>query len=251
MIETRAVVEYLNDFLRVAEIGDASLNGLQVQGPDEINKIAFAVDYSSRAAKLAAEEGAQLLVVHHGLFWGKEQPITGLLYHRVREMFELGVGLYAVHLPLDVHPEVGNGISVCNSLDLEGLELFGSSHGVNVGLRGVLPEPYNIDDFVGKLRTLFGEGVTEFRFGPSKVISVGVVTGGGSSMIDQAVVAELDAFVTGEVKHGAYFIGEEGGVNLYACGHYATELTGIKALMAHIEDEFDVETILIDIPTGL
>jgi len=250
-VKLEAVVGYLDGFLQIAEIGDASLNGLQVQGPDELTKIAFAVDYSSRAAKQAAEEGAQLLVVHHGLFWGKEQPITGLLYRRVKEMFELGVGLYAVHLPLDVHSEVGNGISVCNALGLESLEPFGLSYGVNVGLRGVLPEPKPTDDFLNGLYTLFGEGVADFRLGPETIKKVGVITGGGSSMVDQAVVAELDAFVTGEIKHGAYFIGEEGGVNLFACGHYATELTGIKALMAHFTEKFDVETVLIDIPTGL
>ncbi len=251
MMKRREMVDYLNGFMRVAEIGDASLNGLQVQGPEEISKIAFAVDYSSRAAQRAAKAGAQLLVVHHGLFWGKEQPITGLLYRRVKEMFELGIGLYAVHLPLDVHPEVGNGISVCRALDLRELEPFGHSHGVEVGLRGILPQAKSTDDFAKDLTALFGDGIVEFRFGLDKIETVGVITGGGSSMVDQAVVAELDAFVTGEIKHGAYFVGEEGGVNLYACGHYATELTGINALMAHIAGKFGAEAVLIDIPTGL
>lgn len=250
-MKTRVIVEYLDDFLRVAEIGDASLNGLQVEGPDEISKIAFAVDYSLRAVQRAAEAGAQLLVVHHGIFWGKEQPVVGLLYRRLKEMFELGVGLYAVHLPLDVHPEVGNGITVCRALDLRELEPFGHSHGVDVGLRGALPKPKSADDFASGLAGLFGDGVIEFRFGPDKIETVGVITGGGSSMVDHAVVAELDAFVTGEIKHGAYFFGEEGGVNLYACGHYATELTGIKALMAQVAENFDIKTVLIDIPTGL
>jgi dinuclear metal center YbgI/SA1388 family protein len=251
MITLKEITRYLDEYLHVSEIGDASLNGLQVQGADEITRITFAVDYSSRAAQQAAEAGAQLLVVHHGLFWGKEQPIIGLLYRRVKEMFELGIGLYAVHLPLDVHSKVGNCINVCNALGLKGLEPFGLSHGVSVGLRGVLPKPVSVGDFESKLTSLFGDGVVEFRFGPETIKAVGVITGGGSSMVDQAVVAELDAFVTGEIKHGAYFIGEEGGVNLYACGHYATELTGIKALMEHITNEFDVETVLIDIPTGL
>ena len=105
MIKTSELVGYLDEFFRISEIADSSLNGLQVQGPEEISKIAFAVDYSSRAIKQAAEAGAQILVVHHGIFWGKERAIVGLLYHRLRVMFELGVGLYAVHLPLDVHRE--------------------------------------------------------------------------------------------------------------------------------------------------
>ncbi|MCP4230882.1 MAG: Nif3-like dinuclear metal center hexameric protein [bacterium] len=251
MVKRKEIVDYLNEYLLVSEIADASLNGLQVQGPDEVTKIAFAVDYSSRATQRATEEGAQLLVVHHGVFWGNESPIIGILYGRVKEMFELGVGLYAVHLPLDIHPEVGNGVGVCRALGLEAFEPFGVSHGVCVGMRGVMPEPKSADGFFGELKTLFGDGVSEFRFGPETIETVGVVTGGGSSIVDQAVIAELDAFVTGEIRHGVYFVGEEGAVNLYACGHYATELTGTKALMAHIADKFDIETVLLDIPTGL
>jgi putative NIF3 family GTP cyclohydrolase 1 type 2 len=136
------LIAYLDDYLRVKEIEDSSQNGLQVEGPEEVTKVAFAVDSCQVAFGQAVANGAQLLVVHHGLFWDKPLRLIGPIFQRVKTLIEGDCGLYAVHLPLDVHPEVGNNAELARLLGLKDTHAFGEYHGSKVGIGGVLDRPY-------------------------------------------------------------------------------------------------------------
>ncbi len=246
------LVEYLNDTLRVEEIEDKSQNGLQVEGPDEVSKVAFAVDGCQTSFEQAVAEEVQLLVVHHGLFWSESKLLTGIHLKRVRTLIEGGCGLYAVHLPLDAHPEVGNNAELARLLGLEDAHPFGEYHGTEIGVAGTLQPPLDIPGFIGRLvKALSRPPIRVLDYGPDEVERVGCVSGAAASLMDQATEEGLDTFVTGETNHASFHESAERGLNVFFAGHYATETLGVKALARSVEDEFDLETVFLDIPTGM
>jgi len=246
------LVTYLDETLRVKEIEDASQNGLQVEGPEEITKVAFAVDGCQVTFEQAVAAGAQLLVVHHGLFWDKPLRLVGPLFRRVRTLIEGGCGLYAVHLPLDLHPEVGNNAELARLLDLKETCAFGEYHGSEIGIGGVLDPPIPLDVLVERLAQATGESpVRVLAHGPEKASRVGCISGGAASMMDQVTDAGFDTFVTGETNHAYFHNAAEYGLNVIFGGHYATETLGVKALARHLEEKFGLETIFLDVPTGM
>ena len=246
------LIAYLDETLRVKEIEDSSQNGLQVEGPEEITKVAFAVDGCQVTFEQAVAAGAQLLVVHHGLFWDKPSRLVGPLFQRVRTLIEGGCGLYAVHLPLDLHPEVGNNAELARLLDLKGICAFGEYHGSEIGIGGVLDPPIPLDVLVKRLAQATGEPpVRVLAHGPEKASRVGCISGGAASMMDQVTDAGFDTFVTGETSHAYFHNAAEYGLNVIFGGHYATETLGVKALARHLEEKFGLGTIFLDIPTGM
>lgn len=246
------LVEHLDGYLRVGEIEDKSQNGLQVEGPEEVTKVAFAVDACLASFQEAVAEGAQLLVVHHGLFWSESKLLTGVHFRRVRALLEGGCGLYAVHLPLDAHPEVGNNAEIARLLRLSDLRPFGEYHGEEIGMQGSLDPPLDVPTFIGRLVEALGRPpIRVLDHGPAEIQRVGCVSGGAASMMDQAAAEGLDAYVTGETSHGSYHEAVEWELNVFFAGHYATETTGVKALARHVEDKMGVQTVFLDIPTGM
>ncbi len=246
------LVEYLDGYLRVDEIEDASQNGLQVEGPEEVTKVAFAVDGCQASFERAVAERAQLLVVHHGLFWGESKLLTGVHFGRVRTLIEGRCGLYAVHLPLDAHPEVGNNAEMARLLGLRDSRPFGEYDGVELGVEGTLEPPVDMPAFIGRLVEALGRPpIRVLDHGPGEIRRVGCVSGGAASMMDQVAAAGLDAYVTGETSHGAYHEAVERALNVLFAGHYATETLGVRALARHLEDEVGLETVFLDIPTGM
>jgi dinuclear metal center YbgI/SA1388 family protein len=245
------LVTYLNDYLRVKAIKDDSNNGLQVEGADEVTRLAFAVDASLAAFQEAAEAGAQLLVVHHGLFWGKPLLVTGVHHRRLRQMFEANLSLYAAHLPLDVHEEVGNNAVLARWLNLEEVTPFGEYEGAPVGMAGHLPATMSLGDFATQVESALQDQIIQiWPFGPPDVKRVGIVSGGAAFLLDQAAAAGVDVYLTGEVSHGRYHTAHELGLNVVFGGHYATETAGLKALAEHLADKFGLETVFLDLPTG-
>lgn len=252
------LVDYLEDYLRVEEIGDKSQNGLQIQGPDEVQKIAFAVDGCQAVFDRAIAEGAQLTIVHHGLFWSKSQLLTGVHFQRVSTLIRGRCGLYAVHLPLDAHPEVGNNAEMARLLKLGETRPFGmykgseAKPGLEIGVVGVLDRPLDMPAFIGRLIEAIGKPpIRVLDHGPEEIERVGCISGGAASMMDQAAREGVHAYVTGETSHGSYHDAAEWGLNVLFGGHYATETLGVKALARHVEDELGLETVFVDIPTGM
>jgi dinuclear metal center YbgI/SA1388 family protein len=245
------LVGYLDDFLQTGAIEDASDNGLQVEGAGEVTHVAFAVDSGLAAFEGAREAGAQMLIVHHGLFWSKTVLITGVHRRRLQALFDANLSLYASHLPLDLHPEVGNNATLARWLELEEVNPFGHHKGLSIGLEGCLSETLSLHDFVSHLEGSLGEpAVRVWAFGPESVRRVGVVSGGAGFLVDEAAKSGLDLYLTGELNHNVYHQAREWGLNVVFGGHYATETAGLKSLADHLNARFGLETTFIDLPTG-
>jgi dinuclear metal center YbgI/SA1388 family protein len=231
---------------------DAALNGLQVANSrGTVEKAAFAVDACLESIRLAAEWKADLLFVHHGLFWGRPLAVTGGHYLRLRAMIEADLALYAVHLPLDMHPELGNNAGLARRLALRGLEPFGEYRGTKIGFKGTLPEPMRLEQIVRKCCGGAEQGIRVLPFGPESVRTVGIVSGGAAEEALQAIEERLDLFITGEADHTIYHHCLEGGINVVFGGHYLTETAGVSLLGEKLGKETDVQTRFFDIPTGL
>lgn len=247
-----AVVRHLDEYLRIGELPDYrnALNGLQVAGGSAgVRRVATAVDASEASIRGALDAGCQMLVVHHGLFWDGNRPVVGRRYRRLKLLLENDVALYSAHLPLDLHPEIGNNVLLARALGVRVDARFGAYEGVQVGVAGDLEtERHALAD---TLAGLLGRPVHTIPGGPERIQRVGILTGGGGSMIAHAIDAGLDAFVTGEGAHHTHFDAAEGGINVYYGGHYATETWGVRALGEHLEQTFGVESTFLDLPTGL
>jgi dinuclear metal center YbgI/SA1388 family protein len=231
---------------------DDSLNGIQVgDSGAPIKKAAFAVDACAETVARAREAGATLLFVHHGLFWGKAQPIDGSLRERIAALLKADMALYACHLPLDAQPELGNNAVLARMLGLQGLEPFASYHGMKIGFKGRLPKPLSLDEALAKVLPAGDAPRALYPFGPKEIRTVGVVSGGAAFDALQAIDEGLDLYVTGEPSHSIYHTVMEEGLNVIAAGHYATEVHGVKAVAERAAFELGLETAFIDYPTGL
>lgn len=243
---------YLDDYLRVDDFDDVSQNGLQVEGPEEIAKVAFATDGCLASFEQAVTANAELLVVHHGLFWDKPLRLVGPHFRRVGTLLEGGCGLYAVHLPLDAHAEVGNNAEMARLLELRDKQPFGEYHGTQIGVAGRLEIPLDMPALIGRVVKALGTTpVRVLDHGPEKAHRIGCISGGAASMMGQAVDAGLDTYITGETSHAHFHEVEERGLNVIFAGHYATETLGVKALARHLEEQFGLETVFLEIPTGM
>lgn len=245
------VVEYLDRYLRVAEVGDSAnaLNGLQVDGGRPIGRVAAAVDACQATIDRAGAVGADLMLVHHGLFWNGLEPLAGRHGKRIRTLFARGLSLYSAHIPLDVHPEIGNNAVLARSFGLADVTWFGDHKGAPLGVAGTLE--VSRSEFVARVSALLEVEPKILATGPDTVRRVGIISGGGGGMIGDAAEAGVDTFLTGEGNHHSFFDAEELGVNVIYAGHYATETVGVKALAAHVSEQFDLTWEFLDHPTGL
>jgi dinuclear metal center YbgI/SA1388 family protein len=243
------IVKYLNTFLEIEKIKDSSCNGLQVQGLKSIKRIGLAVDACMTVYKKAAAKKCQMIIVHHGLIWNGLTSIRGAEYEQVRYLLDHGLNLYAAHLPLDMHPEVGNNIMLAKALKLSSVKPFGSYKGSLIGYEGVLPAAASLDEIGRVCRKIIGGAFSTLAFGKKKCRTIAIVSGGGSDAITEAIDKGIDCFVTGEPNHWNHHTALESRLNVLYCGHYHSEKPGVKALGKKLEKEFDVETAFIDEPT--
>ena len=243
---------WLDDYLRVATTPDygGALNGLQVdrRAPD-VRRVAVAVDAAQATIDAAVAWGADLLLVHHGLFWDGNVPVTGRRYRRLKALLDADLAVYAAHLPLDVHPEVGNNAVLARALGVPPEGMWGEYKGMPLGVWGRVD--LHRDELRARAESVLGGPVHLVPGGPERVRRVGVITGGAGSQTPDAVRAGLDAFVTGEGAHHHFFDAEEGGINLFLGGHYATETWGVRALAEQLAARFGLEWTFLDHPTGL
>lgn len=238
----------LNDFTGV----DSSLNGLQVGDYEaQINCCGFAVDACQETIERAVAVGAQLLFVHHGFFWGRPLPIRGNHFKRVKALLDGGLALYAAHLPLDAHPMLGNNSSLGMQLGLTEVEPFGLYKGKKIGVRGILPIPLTIDEILSKLGTNRENCPSVFPFGKRQIEQIGIISGGASREVEEAIDEKLDLYITGESSHEIYHTCLEAKINLIAAGHYFTETGGVHAIAKKLKEDLQLKTVFIDIPTNL
>jgi len=258
-MELSEYVERLDDRLDTAAYADvdASANGLQVGSDDaEIERVAFAVDAARATIETAADAGADLLVVHHGLSWGGIERVTGRAHDRIAALIENDLALYVSHLPLDGHPELGNAAGVAEGVGLVDREPFGEIGPVTIGALGETAEPLSAAAIRETLDGFEGQPDGEpsptrvIDFGPGRIKRVAVVTGSGADWLDEAVAAGADALITGEGKGKLYHEAREAGLTVFLAGHYATETFGVQALES-LSGEWGLETTYVSHPTGL
>ncbi|MCP4600039.1 MAG: Nif3-like dinuclear metal center hexameric protein [Proteobacteria bacterium] len=244
------IVNYLNERLEIEKMEDFAVNGLQVQGKDEVTRIGLATDAAVAIYKRAAELKCEMIIAHHGIIWGGGIPsITGRYCEHIKFLLDNGINLYTAHLPLDAHSELGNNAELARIVGLEDRKLFGLYHSVMLGFFGTLPRPMTLDELAALFQSEIGGEPLMLRFGPEKIKTIGLVSGGGSSSLPEAIVKNLDCLVTGESKHEDHHLALEGKINVLYLGHYHSETAGVKAVGRDIANRFDVKTFFIDEPT--
>jgi dinuclear metal center YbgI/SA1388 family protein len=250
-VPLKTIVAHCDKILRTRETGDydGAANGLQVENSGAVTKIAAAVDASLATVKLAIAAKADLLIVHHGLFWTSRQPWTGKNYEVLRLLAENNLAVYSSHLPLDAHPKLGNNAQLCAKLGLKNLKPFFLTHGQTIGFKSQTKISRN--ELAIKLERATGVRPKTIPGGQTICEKIGIVTGGAGAELKQAASEGVDTFITGEGPHWTYGVAEELGLNVFYGGHYATETFGVKALSAELSKEFRVPWKFLDYPTGL
>ena len=252
MARLTEIVSYLDELLQPAALADAGPNGLQVPGAEEVEHVVTGVSAHRELFEQAAEAGAQLVLVHHGLFWDfHPRSIAPAMKERLRILFDNDIALAGYHLPLDAHPEVGNNTLACEALGLEPSEPFGEHHGRAIGFVGRSADGVPFEELRARCSEAFGQEPFAWDSGPGVVHSVGVVTGAAASMFGEAIAAGLDAFLTGEPAEHVMADARESGTHFIAAGHYATETLGVRRLGELLADRFGVEHRFVDSPNPI
>jgi dinuclear metal center YbgI/SA1388 family protein len=256
MADLRAVVRYLDDELRTTEIPDSehALNGLQLENSGNVARVAAAVDFSADTVAGAVREKAQLLLVHHGMFW-RAQRMTGAAFQRLRESIAADLAVYSSHIPLDMHPELGNNVLLAKALHLSAGGTFGRYKGVEIGVWGT--SDLSTSSLVDRARAFSAQYNTvavSTPFGSDrKTRRWAIITGAGASAETLAEARErgVDTLIVGEGSHHTAVQAMEDQTVVVYAGHYATETLGVRALAERISKRFDVPWVFVNVPTGL
>ena len=250
-VSLATIVAHCDKILRTREIGDydGAANGLQVENSGAVTRIAATVDASLATIKLAIAAKADLLIVHHGLFWTPRQPWTGKNRELLQLLIENNLAIYSSHLPLDAHPRLGNNAQLCAALGLKNLKPFFLTHGQTIGFKS--QTKISRAELAAKLERATGAKPKIIPGGKNICAKIGVVTGGAGSDLKIAAAEDVDTFITGEGPHWTFALAEELGLNVFYGGHYATETFGVKALAAELSKKFKLPREFLDHPTGL
>lgn len=245
------VVDHLNQYLRVKEIKDYGPQGLQVETDNQtVQKVALAVDSAPAVISAAAEWGADMLLVHHGLFWRTVEPLNGPLGQRVRLLMKHGLNLYVAHLPLDAHPKVGNNAVLANMFGVYALNWWGDVMGSLLGVHGVI-NPTPLPDLAQQINQQLNTEAQVLAHGPELVQKVAILSGFGADKVAEVKALGVDTYITGEKSHANYWLAADYGLNVIFAGHYATETVGVQALGRYLHQQFKLETRFFDFPTQM
>ena len=254
IMKIELLTEYIRTQLKLDDFNsaDASMNGLQVGRPGkEISSIVCAVDASMRTFEQAAKLNADAIFVHHGLFWGKPLAVANMHYRRIAWLIEHDIALFAAHLPLDAHPELGNNATMAQLLNLTDVQPFGMYHGLPIGFRGVLPRSLKAQDIAGRLGLSEQTGLHMLPFGPDEISSVGIISGGAPYEVQEAIELGLDAYITGETAHAMHPFCQEAQITMISGGHYATEVFGVQRRRDWFAEELGLNATFVALPTAL
>jgi dinuclear metal center YbgI/SA1388 family protein len=238
------ILAFANDYLDLASYTDYGPMGLQVVGSPEVGKIACGVSASRDLFERAADGGAQMVLVHHGLFWDRDtRVIDPVMRGRLKALFDHDLSLVAYHLALDAHPEVGNNALLARELGVKAEQRF-----TEWGYGGPLEQPVPISEFANRVQERLGRMPLVFSYGPEQVERVAVLSGGAARHLADAAAEGYDCFVTGEADEPTKHAAKESGVHFVAGGHYATETLGVRALSAKLAEQFGLEWEFVDLP---
>jgi dinuclear metal center YbgI/SA1388 family protein len=244
------ILAELDRLLAPERFDDYCVNGLQVPGPELVSTLATGVSANAQLFELAAVERAELLVVHHGLFWGSGvRTLDPLLKHRLQLLFDANMALAAYHLPLDAHQRLGNNALIAQALEASELEPFAHHHGQQVGFIARLPgDGLEAQELFARVHTLTAREPLVFEYGPALVRRVAIVSGGGADYTADAAAAGAQALLTGEVSERTMAQAHECGVHVIAAGHHATETFGVRRVGEHLAERFQLRHIFLDVP---
>lgn len=245
------LVSYLDGYLRVSEIRDYGPQGLQVEGRDEVQVIVGAVDAQLPCLQAALLHEADMLLVHHGIFWGRPKKLSGPFGKLVRAYMASEINLYAAHLPLDAHPEVGNNAELARRLGLEISDWWAPYEGTNLGVIAAQQHGVKFDYLLARFEQSVGAPLLVQPFGPRVCSRIGIISGGGASYIEEAAALGCDTVLTGETSNSHFYMAESYGLNLIYGGHYTTETVGVQALGRHLGEKFGIDFHFVELPTGL
>lgn len=254
MAQLNEIVQFLNETLNVSKIEDDSLNGLQVEGAPEIKKVALGVDASMELFEKAEAFGANLILIHHGIFWaGKDSRAVGIMANRLKYLFRHGISLYAAHYPLDVHKEIGNNAQIASALGLKKTRPFAKYGSDNfIEVIGEFDTDISLDSCIHIIESVVGKILRKDLFGKKSIKRIAIVSGGGASYAEEAQKECADILLTGETKHSAASVAKELKFNVVYAGHYETEKFGVIALGKALENRFKgLKAEFISCPTGL
>ncbi|WP_300655937.1 Nif3-like dinuclear metal center hexameric protein [Pseudomonas sp.] len=250
-IALTTLVEEAQRYLNAARISDYCPNGLQIEGRSQVRRIVSGVTASQALVDAAVEAEADVLLVHHGYFWKGENPcITGMKQRRLKTLLSNDISLLAYHLPLDLHPEVGNNVQLAAQLDITVEGPLDPDDPRTVGLLGSLREPMSPRDFARRVQEVLGREPLLVE-GPEVVRRIGWCTGGGQGYIEQAIAAGVDLYLTGEASEQTFHSARENGISFIAAGHHATERYGVQALGDYLARRFAIEHLFIDCPNPI
>ena len=244
------IIKELDSLLEPERFSDYCPNGLQVPGRSEVQTVATGVSAHLELFELAQAAGADLLLVHHGLFWGSGPlALDAALKRRLAYLFDANISLLAYHLPLDAHPQMGNNALLGRALGARGLEPFAHHKGEPIGFMAVFDEiGVAASDLFARIAELTGGQPLVFGSGPAHVRRLAIVAGAGSDFLAEAVTAGADALLTGEPAERVMAQAREAGVHFIAAGHYATETLGVRRLGEHLASRFGLHHLFLDVP---
>jgi dinuclear metal center YbgI/SA1388 family protein len=252
MADRDEIIAFCDELLDAPAFDDYGPNGLQVPGAAGVQRIVSGVSANLALFEAAAEKGAQMCLVHHGLFWDKAAPaLTEGLAGRLRVLLVNGISLVAYHLPLDAHPEIGNNALLCDALSLQADGRFASFGGVEIGVIGRSEEPLTVSELASRLEEAVGRRPEVFAEGPEAIRKVGIVTGDGGSALGEAATLGLDALLTGELSEPAPQEAREAGLHLIGGGHYATERLGIQKLGEVVAQRCGAAHTYVEVPNPI
>lgn len=242
------IVDHLNEYLQISDIQDYCPNGLQIEGSATVSKIIGGVTASQALIDAAIENNADAILVHHGYFWkGEDAAIKGIKRKRIAALLEHNISLIAYHLPLDIHPIVGNNIQLAKRLGLNFVGPLDPLARRSIGIVTELLEAMPARDFQEHLSSILGREAQHIGNNKQMIKRVGLCTGAAQGMIEQAVALNLDAYVSGEISEPTFHIAQETGISYFSAGHHATEREGVKALGGYIKSQFAIEFEFVDI----
>jgi dinuclear metal center YbgI/SA1388 family protein len=247
MLTLQDLSQYLQQLLSPADFADHCPNGVQVEGKEGIRKMAFAVSASLATIEEAVKRGADVLLVHHGIFWNKDPHLViGTKKEKLSRLLKNEISLLAYHLPLDGHPKLGNNWKAAFDLGLEDLNPFLLTGKTAIGVKGKM-DPISTEAFQKKLEAYYGHPAHAALGGKKEIRSAAIISGGGHRYIDQAADENVDCFITGSFDEPIWDIAHERKINFFALGHYSTERVGVLALMAHLHKQFRIPCEFIDL----
>lgn len=246
------IIAFCDTRTRRAEISDfdGAHNGLQIENNGTVKKIAASVDGSMASIQAAIHAGADFLICHHGLFWNPPVPLTGSAFTKIKLALDHNLAVYGSHLPLDCHPEIGNNALLAKTLGLNPVDTFLPYEGQDIAVISEAPKGGR-NELAQKLKACFPETYQAIEYGSEAPQRVAILTGSGQSAIPHLLPNGIDTLITGELRQHHFSIAQELQLNLYPCGHYATEVYGVQALATEAAKTFNIDWVFLNQPCPL